>query len=244
MVRRARRCQPHCAHQHHPRQLVQGVWLAWDHMGRKLAGAYDYVFAIRHDFQFITPVTEWAVDWARLLLHADPISPVISCIGCNPKKVPEWNDDPCSCRAFSDDKLIWVPRNQLPALLTAIWQTASDFVPHYLIHSFLTVPQEALTQQYDSFTLTLAIDPVPPAHLVWGHAVQVARSAVEVGDGIPAHVPNGCWLLAQRINSSWSEIEDPLLPPHLRAVLHPDVGFIRGCNIRPLCQVGLTHMCG
>ena len=99
--------------------LYLAFGLLWDHMGRMLAAAYDYVLSVRHDLEILTPVTEWAVDWARLLFHASPVSVTSQCLGCVPER-GDFEADPCGCRPSTDDKIMWVPRKHLPAVLAAV----------------------------------------------------------------------------------------------------------------------------
>ena len=93
-----------------------------------------------------------------------------------------------------------------------------------MIEEFVTTPTEALAARYENHAMTLALDPLPPPHMVWGNKVKVAAPG--------AIIPPGCWDEVQRLNAS----DGQLVPPHLQATLHADVGFLRSCNVHMHCR--------
>ena len=196
--------------------------LLWEHVGRTFAGGYDFVFNIRHDMEVQKPVYEWDVDWGRLLFKSGSANTmVVACIGCNKEVSWEFNDEPCSCRPMTDDKMMWVPSRFLPSILKQILHR--DFEGHYLVESFVSVPEAALAWQYYQFAATMAAPPLPPPRMVWGNTLQVETHG---SFGSPPPLSENC---RRELYEGFHSPKIPVVPPHLQAEMH-EVGFLRDCD--------------
>ena len=108
---------------------------------------YDAVFSVRHDLLLSVPLPAWHVDLSSLLFLAEQGGTVR--VDCS-------SSSSTSCRAKANDKLLWVPRRKLRAVLREVESPsglATPFNPHYLIERFLRVPPAALDRRYEGHAL-------------------------------------------------------------------------------------------
>ena len=135
-------------HAGHSWQLA--YMLLRDHMALQPHGrvsGYDFVFSVRHDILLLQNLNSWVGDLSLQNLVGQV---TVDC---------EYGDR-STCRAKANDKMLWVPRAQLPAVMRLV---AHDdlpgdwhFNPHYLVESFLRVPQGTLAKAHHGLSLTNA----------------------------------------------------------------------------------------
>ena len=167
-----------------------------DHMAVQPHGrvsGYDFVFSVRHDILLLQNLNAWVGD---LSLQNFVGEVTVDC---------EYGDRR-TCRTKANDKMLWVPRAQLPAVMRLV---AHDdlpgdrhFNPHYLVESFLRVPQGTLAKSHHGLSLTNASAAcasgsegarrVPP-HLLARFVERVGQ--ISVCDGTPFYrfAPDRGW---------------------------------------------------
>ena len=127
-----------------------------DHMAaqpRGGASCYDFVFSVRHDLLLLQNLNAWVGD---LSLQNFVGELTVDC---------EYGDR-TTCRPKANDKMLWVPRAQIPAIMRLV---AHDdlpgdrhFNPHYLVESFVRVPQGTLAKEHHALSLTNESDACEP----------------------------------------------------------------------------------